>query len=696
MFNFVLNFISPMFYKVLYMSIIGIFVGLFILVIRKILDKRISPKWKCFIWLLLMFSLIVPVKFSFRNNYANTNIISISGLVEPIQNISNNTKINKSKENSFDAELKREYEEQDKAIEETLTERKNNEINNIKLNNLILNIIIPILWVTGIALNFLLLISGNNNIKKNIKVKVFNDKILDSLIEECKNVIGVKSKVEVILQDFKQTPSIIGIFKPKILITKEFLLQDYTTKKYIIMHELSHYKRKDLIFNYILLLITMIHWFNPFVWLFFKRIRQDIELATDEMVLDKLKNDEKKEYGMTLINSLNIFQEEKYTAKLLCVTDDSKNMERRIKMVKLSEKFKNNKLLIAIISIIIIIVGILLFFTQNTNSKIMDEEQNSTQNIKETSKKYEYKTFKPSFKKTSESTYDDYDFTQDMTYKDNIYYKKINNYEEYSEVKSRWDNILNMNKEDFENNFMVITAIENTSMVGLTIDKIDTDDKGLYISLIHYEDGVNFDKNETCISIKISRDLEKENIYVTRNLRDNEKDMSEEMQLAEKDFDIENLPSFQYKDENYRKAEKSSNSVIKLIPPDWKDMISRNFTITKGMPEIDFSNWNNLGNNFYSIAITDYSEYLKLMNNYNAPKLTWFDFKYIYAIIVVRANADNTIDIKDIENEDGKSYLNISIGGWLDVSEEFKYPAVCIVVPNYRSLESNFLNVRVK
>ena len=61
-------------------------------------------------------------------------------------------------------------------------------------------------------------------------------------------------------------------------------------------------------------------------------------------------------------------------------------------------------------------------------------------------------------------------------------------------------------------------------------------------------------------------------------------------------------------------------------------------------------------------AITDYSEYLKLMNNYNAPKLTWFDFKYVYAIIVVRASADNTIDIKDIENEDAKSYLNISIG----------------------------------
>ena len=164
MLNFVLNFTSPMFYKILYMSIIGIFVGLFILILRKILDKRISPKWKCFIWLLLMFSLIVPVKFNFENNYANTKIISISGLVEPIQNISNNTKLNKS------AELEKEYKEQEKTAEEVLTERKNNETDNIKFKDLILNIIIPILWFIGIALNFLLIISGNNNIKKNIKI----------------------------------------------------------------------------------------------------------------------------------------------------------------------------------------------------------------------------------------------------------------------------------------------------------------------------------------------------------------------------------------------------------------------------------------------------------------------------------------------------------------------------------------------
>mgnify|MGYP004478085601 CR=1 FL=1 len=418
------------------------------------------------------------------------------------------------------------------------------------------------------------------------------------------------------------------------------------------MHELSHYKRKDLILNYILLFITTIHWFNPFIWLFFKKIRQDMELATDEIVLEKLESNEKKEYGMALINALETFQEEKQTAKLLCVTDDNKNIERRIKMIKLSDKFSKNKIIIAIISTIIILVGVCLFFT-----KEVDIEENNTQTANnEITQKYEYKSFKPTFKTSPESTGDDYDFTQDMIYRDGIYYKKLNDYEEYSKVKSRWNDILDMTKSDFENNFMVITAIENTSMLGLTVDKIETDNNNLYISLIHYEDGAEYNENETCISYIISRDMERENINVTRNLRQNEKDMSAELKIAERnDLSSNDTFTYQYKDEEYRKVEQklseNPNSQFSLVPQDWKDMMYKKFTITTDMPDIDFSNWNDLGNDFYSIAITDHSEYLKMINNYQAPQMSWRNFKYVYAIIIVRASSDNTIDVEDIKTE---------------------------------------------
>ena len=681
MINLILNYISPMFYKILYMSIIGIFVGIFILIARKIFDKKISPKWKCIIWMLLMIELIIPIKFKVPYKYKNTEIISISGLVEPIQDVP-----------AYEEIITKEESTTPKAENSNDVSIENKEEDNLQyqVKNVFLYFILPIGWITGILANLAFIFLGEKNIKNNINGKKYIDNNLENLLEECKTKLEIKNNVEIVLQEFKKTPSIIGVFKPKILITPEFLRQDDKTKKYIIMHELTHYKRKDLLFNYALLSITVIHWFNPFVWIFFKKIRQDVELATDEMVLEKLQENEKKEYGMTLIKSLQIFQEEPYTAKILCVTDENKNMERRIKMVKLSNKFNKNKILIAIISLMVIIVGVILFFTQSN-------QYNSTK-INDETPKYEFRTFKPSFKSTSDRDYDDYDFTQDMTYMDKIYYKKINTYDEYEKEKAMWKDIIDMTESDFKDNFMVITAIENTSMLGLTVEKLEADNNNLYISLIHYPDGVEYDENQTCISYKISRELERDNIYVVRNLRDTEKDMSDELKLIPNSYS--DFFKYSYKPKEYRENEKKQpndpNSNVRLAQVDWQDYNGINFAIAKNTPEIDFSKWNDLGNGFYSIAITDYSDYLKMINNYNAPRIKWYEFEYIYAIIIVRTNTDNTILVEGIEEEDGKSYLNVKTGGWLDVTEDFRYPAMCVAVPNYRSLENSFLNVRTK
>ena len=686
MINLILNYISPMFYKILYMSIIGIFVGIFILITRKIFDKKISPKWKCIIWMLLMIELIIPIKFKVPYKYKNTEIISISGLVEPIQDVP-----------AYEEIITKEESTPQKVENNNDISIENKEEDNLQyqVKNIFLYFILPIGWITGILANLAFIFLGEKNIKNNINGKKYIDNNLENLLEECKTKLEIKNNVEIVLQEFKKTPSIIGVFKPRILITSEFLRQDDKTKKYIIMHELTHYKRKDLLFNYALLSITVIHWFNPFVWIFFKKIRQDVELATDEMVLEKLQENEKKEYGMTLIKSLQIFQEEPYTAKILCVTDENKNMERRIKMVKLSNKFNKNKILIAIISLMVIIVGVILFFTQSNqyNSKTNNETIQ-----KDETPKYEFREFKPSFKSTSDRDYDDYDFTQDMTYMDKIYYKKINTYDEYEKEKAMWNDIIDMAESDFKDNFMVITAIENTSMLGLTVDKLEADNNNLYISLIHYLDGVEYDENQTCISYKISRELERDNIYVVRNLRDTEKDMSDELKLIPNSYS--NFFKYSYKTKEYRENEKKQqndpNSNLRLAQVDWQDYDGINFAIAKNTPEIDFSKWNDLGNGFYSIAITDYSDYLKMINNYNAPQIKWYEFEYIYAIIIVRTNTDNTILVDGIEEEDGKSYLNVKTGGWLDVTEDFRYPAMCVAVPNYRSLESSFLNVRTK
>lgn len=692
MIDFIKNILNLIFYNVLYMSVIGIVVGIFILVFRKILDKKISPKWKCIMWFLLLISLVIPFKFKIKTDNKNMQTLSISGLASPIQNAYNeNNNISYSQENIEIKETLNElnvnetkYEKETKSKVEPETDYK----------DITLHIIIPGIWSLGIGISLLLLILGNINISKKIKGKTFKNEEINEIVNECKRIIGINKNINIILQDFKKTPSIIGIVNPKILVTEEFLKQDSKTKKYIILHELSHYKRKDLLYNYVLLLVTVLHWFNPFIWLYFKKIRQDIELATDELVLNKLQKDEKKEYGLTLINSLNIFQEERYTAKILCVTDDSKNMERRVRMIKISDKFSKNKIIIAIISIIIIIVGAIFFFTQTTYN---DENQESL-NAEENEPQYKFKAFKPVFQ---DENGQNYDFTHDMTWKDGIYQRKINNYEEYSKVKSRWNDLLDMEEKDFEENFMLITAVENTSMVGLTVDNVETYNDGLYVSLIHYEEGTTFEDHETAISYIIPRTMERENIYVTRNYLDSEKDMSPEMQIGELNS-LDNKQSdfkYRYKEETYRKLlkriEDNPDSRIRVQPENWKDMMYQRFEITKDMPDIDFSTWNQLGDNIYSLPITKHSEYLKLINYYNAPKLTFTEFKYIYPIVIVDKNLSHKIGVSDIDKlQSGRAELKIYDGYGYYPTENTKYQAVVLFIPNYRSLEQYSLNLR--
>lgn len=126
-----------------------------------------------------------------------------------------------------------------------------------------------------------------------------------------------------------------------------------------------------------------------------------------------------------------------------------------------------------------------------------------------------YKHFKPSF---NENGYGPatYDFTQDMEYKDKFYHKIISNYEEYKIYKNRWNDICDMDEQDFENNFMIITAIENTSMLGLDIYEIHKDDNTLYIDFDVSKE--TYDTDETCNSIILPNNLKSESIEV-RDLR---------------------------------------------------------------------------------------------------------------------------------------------------------------------------------
>ena len=131
---------------------------------------------------------------------------------------------------------------------------------------------------------------------------------LNALYIECLNEVNSKHTIPIYSTAFLKSPVLAGFLHPRIYLPIH-LISDFnagtisaTDIRYMLLHELQHYKHKDILIGYLINTVNVFYWFNPLIWYFLKRIRQERELACDSAVLQLLKETEYKSYGNTLIN----------------------------------------------------------------------------------------------------------------------------------------------------------------------------------------------------------------------------------------------------------------------------------------------------------------------------------------------------------------------------------------------------------
>lgn len=71
------------------------------------------------------------------------------------------------------------------------------------------------------------------------------------------------------------------------------------------IHELIHYKRKDIYYKWLVQVVWCIHWFNPLLYLVVGEINRLCELSCDEAVISFLELDgERREYAGVLLEAV--------------------------------------------------------------------------------------------------------------------------------------------------------------------------------------------------------------------------------------------------------------------------------------------------------------------------------------------------------------------------------------------------------
>ncbi|WP_392342830.1 TonB family protein [uncultured Shewanella sp.] len=124
---------------------------------------------------------------------------------------------------------------------------------------------------------------------------------LQRLIQHGRQLDIPSVKLNVLVHPDIESPMLAGFITPSILVPNSFMLLDESQQQAIIQHEVYHYQRGDLWANALAYGLTVLFWFNPLMWLSYRRFRQDQELSCDAQVTVSMKAQAKIAYSRTLL-----------------------------------------------------------------------------------------------------------------------------------------------------------------------------------------------------------------------------------------------------------------------------------------------------------------------------------------------------------------------------------------------------------
>jgi bla regulator protein blaR1 len=294
--------------------IVSSFTIVVIMLIKKVFQKQLSVKWQYHLWFLLLIALTLPFIANHLTNVGNHfNLLDInqsSGISPSIIANGDHGFKNTNWMQDFTSTVNR------PSLE-------------------FLNEILAGTWGAGVIVMAVLTIHAWFKIKsiKRTTSDLKNKEIL-LLFEHCKQSLNISGHLIVGESMLVKSPMTFGLFKTYVVLPAHFdewlSMKDI---KYIFLHELNHYKHKDIAVNYLTVIFQILYWFNPLVWIAFKEMRLDREIFCDIAVLNSLDEQSYTEYGNTIINFVDKASQLKNFALVNQLNGSKEQIKKRIENI---------------------------------------------------------------------------------------------------------------------------------------------------------------------------------------------------------------------------------------------------------------------------------------------------------------------------------------------------------------------------
>lgn len=221
------------------------------------------------------------------------------------------------------------------------------------------------LWLLGIIIALAANLTGY--VRFLYYLKQANKPATDEQNSILNTLLKGRCTVRLVRNRFATTPMLIGILRPYIIISE--LNYDGGQLKNILLHEISHLKRYDIVVKWLTMIATSIHWFNPLMYMIKKEMNRACELACDEAVIKNLTSAEKQAYGETLIA---VIAERRYPFGVLQATmcEEKKSLKERLVAIM---NYNKKSRLIRVMSVVLLITAVIVAIALGANIRMVDD-----------------------------------------------------------------------------------------------------------------------------------------------------------------------------------------------------------------------------------------------------------------------------------------------------------------------------------
>ena len=165
--------------------------------------------------------------------------------------------------------------------------------------------------------------------------------------------LGIKKPIELCVNPLVSSPLLIGFFHPCVVLpSADIPEKDF---RYIVLHELTHYKRGDMFYKWLVQVTVCLHWFNPLVHLMSREITKACEFSCDEAVLAKMGSSNAQDYGKTLLDAMAAVGRYKENLGAVTLSENKELLKERLgAIMKFKKKSKAIQLLTGMLTLCIV------------------------------------------------------------------------------------------------------------------------------------------------------------------------------------------------------------------------------------------------------------------------------------------------------------------------------------------------------